>query len=538
MRLLHDLLDLSPGLPADRTALRHRGEDTSYRQLQELSYRSAAGLSSLGVRRGDRVVVCKPNCPEVVEIALACSRLGAIFIPVSVSLRPRQLLHILQDSGATALVAAGSSLSQIVPVCAQQTLVRNIIFTDAAEVRGPIHEGLCLVSMTDLRASDEDAGPSSAIDRDAAAILYTSGSTGRPKGVVLSHRNLVSGAAIVAEYLGNVIDDRILAALPLSFDYGLSQITTAFCVGATVVLTNFSTPAALVQEAGAERVTGLAGVPTMWAHLAASEWPPAVQDSLRYITNSGGALHPTLIGLLRLRLPHTLVYCMYGLTEAFRSTYLHPSELEARIGSIGKAIPNQEILVVRPDGTACAPGEVGELVHRGSLVTLGYWNDPATTAQRFRPLPQQLTRGFVGEQAVWSGDLVRTDEDGFLYFVGRADQMLKTSGYRVSPTEIEEVVVEIDGVIEAAAVGLPDLVNGQRIVIAMVVRADAHASLLEKVRRHCRMQLPAYAVPNEFRIVDELPRNPNGKADRSALAVALAADTAYLAPPLVSSDDD
>lgn len=517
-RLLHDLLDLSRGLLENSVALRHHDATIRYRDLQSTTLRVAGGFCSLGVRRGDRVVILLQNRPEVVEAALACSRLGAVFVPVNPSLRARQLLHILRDSGATAIIGAGSALSAITAACIQDGVhVRNIVFADKPEIKGPVHEGLCLASMDDIRNSTPLAGRPCVIDRDLAAIMYTSGSTGPAKGVMASHRNLVAGASIVSEYLANEPTDRILAALPLSFDYGFSQVSTALTVGAAVVLTNFSMPAALLQEAAAEAVTGLAGVPTMWAHLAASEWPASLQESLRYITNSGGALHPTLISLLRSRLPRTQVFCMYGLTEAFRSTYLPPSALDERMGSIGKAIPDQEILVLRPDGSECERGETGELVHRGSLVTLGYWRDPEKTALRFRPLPPQLARGGAQEVAVWSGDQVRSDPDGFLYFVGRTDQMIKTSGYRVSPTEVEEVVAEVEGVVDVVAVGAPDAIDGQRIVVIAVVSNRPGGEALEAMRRHCRMHLPPYMTPAEFHLVETISRNANGKPDRAEL---------------------
>lgn len=517
MCLLHDLLDGSSGLGVDSVAIRYQGSDITYGGLRDLSIRTAGGLASLGVKRGDRVVVVLQNRPEVIELALACSRLGAVFVPVNPWLRPRQLLHILRDSGATVLVTAGAALSQAVPVSLDDTDVRNIVFTDLPETREPASELLCLVGMEDLRSTTPPPSFPRVLDEDLAAIMYTSGSTGHPKGVMISHRNLVSGAGIVSGYLENTPSDRILAALPLSFDYGFSQITTALRVGATAILTKFSTPAALLQEAAEERITGLAGVPTMWAYLAASEWPASVRKSLRYITNSGGALHGTVISLLQMRLPNTRIYCMYGLTEAFRSTFLPPSDLARFPGSIGTAIPNQEIFVLRPDGTECGPDEVGELVHRGSLVTLGYWRDPQSTAARYRTLPPNLVRGATRETAVWSGDLVRRDGSGYLHFVGRVDQMIKTSGHRVSPTEIEEVVGEVEGVAESVALGVPDAVSGQRIIVVVTVQPNAHAMLVESIRRHCRVHLPPYLCPSEFRVVAEIPRNANGKPDRGLL---------------------
>jgi acyl-CoA synthetase (AMP-forming)/AMP-acid ligase II len=256
----------------------------------------------------------------------------------------------------------------------------------------------------------------------------------------------------------------------------------------------------------------------MWAYLAAAEWPAKARDSLRYITNSGGALTPTLIRSLRSRLPATRVFCMYGLTEAFRSTYLDPEQIDQRQGSIGKAIPNQEILVLRPDGSRCDPGEVGELIHRGSLVAQGYWNNSEATAKRFRPVPDWLPTASAGELAVWSGDLARTDADGYLYFVTRADQLIKTSGYRVSPTEIEDIVSEVPGVIENAALGMPDELLGQKIVVAVAGSVTGAEDLIERIRRHCRLHLPPYMAPADIHVLEQLPRNANGKPDRGALA--------------------
>jgi acyl-CoA ligase (AMP-forming) (exosortase A-associated) len=516
MRLFHDLIDQFASRRVERPALRYRGEDILFGRLHELSRQTAAGLQALGLKKGDRLALYLGNRPEIVEIALACSRVGVIFIPLSPMLRARQLAHALTDSGARALVTSESLLHLALQGANECSRLRAIILADAAELPRPVRSELPFVPIDDLR-SYQSFTPSPLVDRDPAAILYTSGSTGRAKGVVVSHHNLVSGASVVAEYLGNTADDRLLAALPLSFDYGLSQVTTALRVGACAVLTNFSLPTALIQEIISEGITGLAGVPTMWAQLASIEWPDAAGVRLRYITNSGGALHPSLIRLLRLRLPETKIFCMYGLTEAFRSTYLDPAELDRRPNSIGKAIPNQEIMVLRPDGSACAVEETGELVHRGSLVTLGYWNDPSSTAERFRNLPAALIQAPAGEIGVWSGDLVRADAEGYLYFVGRADQLIKTSGYRVSPTEVEEVIVEVDGVIEAAAVGVPDGVIGQRIVVALTLRPGEGQAALERLRRHCRMQLPPYMAPADFRIVASLPRNANGKVDRAAL---------------------
>ncbi|MBC8024946.1 MAG: acyl-CoA ligase (AMP-forming), exosortase A system-associated [Steroidobacteraceae bacterium] len=515
--LLHDLVDAGAANWGAREALRHRHRGITYAELAERSSRIAVGLAARGVRRGDRVVVHLQNRPEVVELALATSRLGAIFVPANPLLRGRQLRHILQDSGARALVCTDTALGTVAELGTAHGLATLIVCDEidsARRTHAAVHR---YEELLEERAHDFDVR---AIDRDPAALLYTSGSTGKPKAVVVSHRNLLSGASIVAGYLGNKADDRLCAALPLSFDYGFSQVTTAFTVGACAVLANYSTAAALIQEVAAEKITGLAGVPTMWAHLAEGEWPQSVVDSLRYITNSGGVFPIPALRKLQKRLVETRVFCMYGLTEAFRSTYLDPAQLANRPGSMGKAIPNQEVLVLRPDGSRCGPDEPGELVHRGSLVTLGYWNDIALTRHRFRPVPG-ANAGLCEEYAVWSGDLVRADAEGYLYFIGRADQQIKSSGHRVSPSEIEEVVLEVPHVIEAVAVGLPDDVLGARIAVAVVGGKQSGSDLREDIRQHCRKHLPSYMVPAHVQIVDAIARNANGKPDRAAVAAAL-----------------
>jgi acyl-CoA ligase (AMP-forming) (exosortase A-associated) len=339
--------------------------------------------------------------------------------------------------------------------------------------------------------------------------------------VVLSHRNVVAGAESVAQYLENRESDRLLAVLPFSFDYGFSQMTTAFHRGACVVLINHLFPRDVIAAVARERITGLAAVPPLWIQLAQLDWPASVHEHLRYLTNSGGAMPRPLVDTLRKKLPRTQLFLMYGLTEAFRSTYLPPAELDRRPDSMGKAIPNAEILVMRPDGTPCAANEPGELVHRGALVGLGYWNDPEKTAERYRPAPAQPAGIMRPEIAVWSGDTVRRDEDGYLYFIGRKDDMIKTSGYRVSPTEIEEVIYATGLVAEAAAFGVPHATLGQAIV---VVAAPAAGASLDQnaILAACKKHLPAFMVPLLIQARTSLPRNPNGKIDRKQLATECA----------------
>jgi acyl-CoA ligase (AMP-forming) (exosortase A-associated) len=330
---------------------------------------------------------------------------------------------------------------------------------------------------------------------------------------------MVAGAESVASYLGNTAEDRILAVLPLSFDYGLSQLTTAFSVGATAVLINHLLPRDVLKAVVAERITGLAAVPPLWIQIAALDWP--ADCTLRYLTNSGGAMQRPTLDALRRALPNAQPFLMYGLTEAFRSTYLPPAELDRRPDSMGKAIPNAEVMVLRPDGTECDPGEPGELVHRGALVSLGYWNDPAKTAERFKPVVSTQRGLVLTEMAVWSGDTVRKDEEGFLYFISRKDEMIKTSGYRVSPTEVEEVVYARDNVAEAAAIGVAHPSLGQAIAL-MVYPKEGTALAADELLAALKPHLPAYMLPAKIIVADSaLPRNPNGKIDRKLLSTQL-----------------
>jgi acyl-CoA ligase (AMP-forming) (exosortase A-associated) len=327
----------------------------------------------------------------------------------------------------------------------------------------------------------------------------------------------VAGAKSVAGYLENRADDTLLAALPLSFDAGFSQLTTAFHATARVVLINYLLPKDVVNALVRERVTGLTGVPPLYIQLTQLSWPDSIAEHLRYFANTGGRMPLETLKVLRARLPKSKPYLMYGLTEAFRSTYLPPEEVDRRPDSIGKAIPNAEILVLREDGTSCAPDEPGELVHRGALVALGYWNDPEKTAERYRALPGRDAGLVLPETAVFSGDTVRMDRDGYLYFIGRRDEMIKTSGYRVSPTEIEEVVYSTHLVGEVAAFGVPHPSLGQAIVVVATPKEAAPMDAAQLLAT-CRERLPAFMIPARIEIREgPLPRNPNGKIDRKEL---------------------
>ena len=515
--LIHELIFRQAYHQPERVALVNRRDCLNYGQLAQELEDAARGLCALGLGPGERVAVYLPKRFETVLGLFGASLAGGTFVPINPLLKPEQVAYILKDCNVRVLITATDRAAQLALVLGDCHDLHSLVLVDGQQAEAPHH--VRVLGWEELTAEGSGGTFHRRIDADMTAILYTSGSTGRPKGVVLSHRNLVAGALSVASYLNNHLDDRLLAVLPLSFDYGLSQLTTTFSVGARAVLMDYLLPRDVIRAVEREGITGLAAVPPLWVQLAQLPWPEAARDNLRYFTNSGGAMPRATLAALRQALPRTTPYLMYGLTEAFRSTYLPPGELERRPDSMGKAIPNAEILVVREDGSPCAPGEPGELVHRGALVSLGYWNDPDKTARRFRPVPGGEAGLPLAEMAVWSGDTVRRDEDGFLYFIGRQDDMIKTSGYRVSPTEVEEVVYGSQLVAEAAALGITHPLLGQAVVVVAKSREGNLES--EALMNHCKRHLPNFMVPLAVISRDSLPRNPNGKIDRKHLAAEL-----------------
>ena len=502
----------------DSPALTDRAGTLTYARLATAVAATAAGFTERGLRRGDRVAVWLPKRSEKAIALYGAMRAGGVAVPVNALLKAPQVAHILRDSDARVLVTTAARLNDLAREMSGLAGLRVIVTVDEPALAERPHS--VTLGWGELLAAPPQMIPDTN-DTDIAALFYTSGSTGKPKGVMLSHSNLVTGACSVSSYLGNTPDDRLLAVLSLSFDYGFSQLSTAFAVGASVVLLDYLLPQEVLLTLDRERITGFAAVPPIWIQLADLRWPDTARETLRFITNSGGTMPRAALAKLRKNLPHTRVFLMYGLTEAFRSTYLPPEEVDRRPDSIGKAIPGAEILVLRADGKPCAAGEPGELVHRGPLVSLGYWNDPERTAERFRPVPQTAGGSPQLELAVWSGDIVRRDEEGFLYFIGRRDEMIKTSGYRVSPTEIEEEAYATGLVGDAVAVGVPHARLGHGIVLVAAAPAGVVAdtdSLMAALRR----RLPRYMVPLAVDWRDWLPRNSNGKFDRRRLRQELA----------------
>jgi acyl-CoA ligase (AMP-forming) (exosortase A-associated) len=494
--LLHDLL-AGRAQDDDRIAITHGEQSIAYGAFKQQVDHLARLLAATGAARGDRVAIFLPKSVGECAAFFAASRADLVFVPVNPSLRPAQVRHIVEDCAATILVSSADMLESLGDALDGLPSLQAIVHIDTTEAA-------------------PSAPPARAIGEDLAAILYTSGSTGRPKGVMISHRNLLAGTRIVRSYLGIGPEDRILSILPFSFDYGLNQLLTTIEQRANLVLFDFKMGDEIVRALARYNITGLAGVPTVWALLtrASPSLARTPLPHLRYITNSGGAVPTSTVQRLRALLPDTRVYLMYGLTEAFRSTYLPPEEIDRRPSSIGKAIPECEVFPLTDDGRRAAPGEPGILVHRGPTVSLGYWNRPEDTARVLRRNP--LRPADVGGEIVcWSGDRVVEDEDGYLYFVAREDAMIKSSGYRISPTEVEEALMGTKMFRQVAVIGLPDEWVGQRVHAVAVAEpgaADTAAAL-----RSVADILPPYMVPRTIELVSELPVTPNGKVDYKRL---------------------
>lgn len=504
-----------------KQAVIFKKEEMTYGELHGDIENFGRGLIASGLNKNDRVACYLPKQFETVVSIFGPAVAGGVFVPVNPGLKHRQVGYILKDCNVRFLVTSADRLAALKDELSECPDLDVIILTGkmpetVAEI------GKRIISYDEFLTQGQvcDKVPHKVIDTDIAAILYTSGSTGMPKGVVLSHRNMIAGAESVASYLKNTSSDIVLSVLPLSFDAGLSQLTTAFSVGASVVLMNFLLPRDVIRQAVKHNVTGITCVPPLWIQLSELDWPGEAVKSIRYIATTGGRMPVPVTRKFQKILPESDIYLMYGLTEAFRSTYLPPTEVDRIPESMGKAIPNAEIMVVREDGTSCEVGEVGELVHRGALVGLGYWNDVERTNERYKPAPGQLAGLPNPEIAVWSGDNVKMDEDGYLYFVGRRDEMIKTSGFRTSPTELEETIYASGLVDEIAAIGVEHETLGQAIWIIATAKGEGNLDV-DAIMAYCRTEMPSYMVPHRLIEWDKLPKNPNGKIDRKAIAAEL-----------------
>ena len=485
---------------------------STYAELDAAANRLAHALVDAGVGRGDRVAVFMENRMEAAVAVFGILRAGAAFVMVNPTTKPDKLCYMLNDCAAAAVIAVGRSKAALEAIDSEVPSVRLVITCGpTAPTEGaPAKPRLDFDS--DLPAFPAGPPTRRCIDMDLAAIIYTSGSTGRPKGVTMTHRNVMSAADSITQYLENVPEDIILNVLPLSFDYGLYQLLMSVRLGMTLVLEKtFAYPYRIVQRIREERVTGFPGVPTMFAILLQmKDLDPADFDTVRYITNTGAALPPAHIERLGGLFRKARIYSMYGVTECKRVTYLPPEELERRPASVGKGMPNEEVWIVDDKGNPVGPGVVGELVVRGSNVMQGYWGLPEETAAVLRP------GRYPWEKVLYTGDLFKMDDEGFLYFVSRKDDIIKSRGEKVSPREVESVIVELDGVQEAAVVGIPDEILGQAIK-AVVVKAPGADVGQRDVIGHCSRRLESFMVPKVVEFRDALPKTDSGKVKHKAL---------------------
>lgn len=517
-RLLHHLLRDDAAV-RDRVALRLDDATLCHADLAAAARACATRLRAAGVRPGDRVVIHLnrgfAECWALFGVAAA----GGVAVPANPALKGPQVAHIVADAGARVLVTEPALWSGTAGHVLGAAPGVTVLMPDGGPTATRLQAapGGAPAPAEPARIDDPPR-----LAEDLAAILYTSGSTGRPKGVMLTHSNLLAGTRIVRTYLGLGPDDRLLSVLPLSFDYGLNQLLTAVEQGAELVLLGFRFAPDIVRAMARHRVTVLAGVPGVWGLIAqpSSGAARTPLPDLRILTNSGGHLDRATVDRLRGLWPHARLFLMYGLTEAFRSTYLPPEEIDRRPGSIGRAIPETEVWVMDADGRPAPPGTVGTLVHRGPTVSRGYWRRPEDTARVLRPDPR-VPADEGGSTVCVSGDLVRQDDDGYLHFVGRADAMIKSSGFRISPCEVEEVLMATGAFAQVAVIGLPDPLLGDRVHAVGVPAAGAEAPVDgADLLRRCAPQLPNHALPRAVEWVEALPLGPTGKVDHAALRAA------------------
>jgi len=475
---IDDLVNRGRRLWPDRVFILSGGQEVTFRELSAAVDAFAGWLWKYGIRAGDRVGVHVQKSPEEIVAMLAAARIGAVWVNLSVHWNAQQVRDQAEDCGMRILAA------------------ESWLPWQQAHAALPHRHSV-------------------PIETDLAAICYTSGSTGRPKGVMLSHRNFVAATQIVAEYLHNTAEDRLLAVLPCCFNYGLLQILTMLLVGGQVVLQRVTMPAELASALARYEITGVAAVPSIWTPLVnhlvevGGEFP-----HLRYLTNAGGKCPDAVLARLPELFPDTSIYLMYGMTETIRATYLDPDLFKAKRGAMGTPTRNTEIFIVDEEGRPCPPGQPGELVQRGPTLAMGYWGRPDATAEKFRPCPG--LGAFGNELFCWSGDIVRADEDGVLWFVSRKDFMIKSNGVRISPSEIEEVIHHFPGVQHAVAFGVPDQLAGEAVEAA--VEAGEAGIDLDALRRFCRSNLPGYLQPRGLHLwPGSMPTTGNGKIDIKAV---------------------
>lgn len=509
--LLHQTLEETARARPAGIALVCAGIQYSFAYIDVCAHRLAAVLRRRGVQRGDRVAIYTENCAEAVVAIYAALKAGAVFVPINPQTKKDKLALLLADAEPTCLVTDPRAYASLADVITGATSVATVVVTgrtwrhEEADDRVVAYEEA-------IQLDHEFLAPPLVIDQDLAAIIYTSGSTGSPKGVMLTHLNMVSAANSITTYLALREDDVILCALPIAFDYGLYQVLMAFKIGARVVLEKaFVFPQKVLEVMECERVTVFPGVPTMFSMLINfGSLARFDLSSLRIITNTAAALAEEHIRRIASLFPQAQLYSMYGLTECKRVTYLPPDELGRRPTSVGRGMPNEEVYLVDEYGLRLPNGSIGQLVVRGSHVMRGYWRKPAETAERLKPGP------LPGEWVLHTGDTFRTDEEGWLYFVGRNDDIIKSRGEKVSPKEVENVLYALPGVLEAAVIGVPDPLLGQAVKAYLVLKPDVHYAERDVIR-FCMSRMENFMVPRYVAFADSLPKTNTGKIEKTSL---------------------
>jgi long-chain acyl-CoA synthetase len=507
--LLHHQLKATIEKFGDKTAVRVGDTRYSYRDIDQMATRLAVSMQKRGVRRHDRVALFLPNGVEMVVGIFAALRCGAAFMPINPQTKAAKLRYMLTDSTPRCLVAQ-AELAATWTEAANGLPEPSSILVAGAPPAGA--EGRVESLSAAMETADGSLTDPGLIDLDLASIIYTSGSTGDPKGVMLSHRNMISACNSISEYLGLRGDDIIMCALPLSFDYGLYQVLMGFKMGATLFLEpSFSFPVKILEVMQKEKVTVFPGVPTMFAMLMGLDILSRYDlSSVRMFTNTAAALSAKQIEDLRKTFPQAKLFSMYGLTECKRVTYLPPDQLDIRPTSVGRGMPNEEVYLIDEAGQRLPNGSTGQLVVRGSNVMVGYWGKPEETEKRLKP-------GFYpGERVLHTGDLFRTDEEGYLYFVGRTDDIIKSRGEKVSPREVENAIHDLPGVSQVAVIGVPDAVLGEAIK-AYIVLKDGASYTERDIVKHCLARLENFMAPKHVEFVTTLPMTNTGKVSKSEL---------------------
>ena len=500
MKNIAEMLRIRALSTPDKIGVSYLEHDSSWHELYNQAYRLSLCLEKANIGKGDVVGIYITHSLGQVVALFAVAMRDAIFTIINPHLVADQVKHQIQDASAKAVIGSSDLLSPMAEFFANRQMhVQTIEATGYFGVDTTV-------------AIDLNTCSTSNIPADVSNYIYTSGSTGLAKGVVVPQRTLLDGARIVSQYLRISQIDNILSILPFSFDYGLNQLMTCVYTGARIVLHQFIFPKDLIEILIREQITGMAVVPSVWPKLLK---PGLKKDNvfgqLRYVTTAGGFHAPALLQNVADFFPSTEIIVMYGLTESFRSTYLPFSEMFNRPGSIGKAVPEVEILVLNADGERCQPGEKGELVHRGAFVTYGYLNNPELNEKKFIRL-HMSTKTCLPEVAVRSGDLVSTDEDGYIYFHGRMDMQIKSNGYRISPDEVAQAVLATPGIAQAVVFGLPDEALGEAIHVAYETYNGKMIEPLE-IKRHAKVSLAGYAIPHHYHFYDKIKLNANGKID-------------------------